>query len=220
MQYLSDYETLAKGKRQPYRDQPWYRISRRASRCAARILVFVPMVLGLCGKPQIVDAEAFAPKTLPNAVTTGGTPVIAEITEDVVPEKAANPHGAPLLVVTTNSDDVGSAANCTAQSKAGAGTDAKCSLRDALLFAAAHGSGNISFSSKVFKASNTAAENTIHLANIPAVTVPVPLAIPSNTTITGPTTISGGIPTNLVTIAGVIGTVSTNGSVTLTLPLG
>jgi hypothetical protein len=220
MQYLADSGKLAIGLIQPDLRESWIRNSARTHRPAARILALLTTVLAFCAVPQSVIALSFHAETLPAAVTTGRTPVIKIITEDALPEKSASAASAPILVVTTNIDDTGSAANCTAQKKSGAGTDAHCSLRDALLFAAAHGSGNISFSSKVFKASNTAAENTINLANIPKVVVPVPLVIPANTTITGPTTVSGGIPINLVTITGVIGNVNTNGTVTLSIGAG
>ena len=50
-------------------------------------------------------------------------------------------------VVTVSSDDAGTASNCTPQATPGIGTDASCSLRDALLQAAATGGGNISFAS-------------------------------------------------------------------------
>lgn len=101
---------------------------------------------------------------------------------------------APDLVVTTNQDDAGAASNCTPQSTSGTGTDASCSLRDALLEAANLGSANISFDSTAFSSSNSAAQNTINLNGS--------LTVPTNTTITGtaaaqnPVTLSGGGPTS------------------------
>ena len=102
----------------------------------------------------------------------------------------------PNLVVTTNQDDAGTASNCTAQTTPGTGTDTSCSLRDALLLAAGAGSGNITFDSTAFAASNTASQNTITLSN-------GTLNIPANTSITGATSGSGATLTNLVTVAGV-----------------
>jgi hypothetical protein len=101
----------------------------------------------------------------------------------------------PNYVVTTAADDAGAAANCTPQSSTTRGTDADCSLRDALLAAAGAGSGNIYFDATVFAAANTAAQNTITLTN-------GTLTIPSNTTIQGSTTGSGASLTNLVTVDG------------------
>jgi len=96
----------------------------------------------------------------------------------------------PALVVTTAADDTGTASNCTIQATPGTGTDASCSLRDALLLAANQGSASITFDSTKF-----ASATTITLAN-------GTLNIPSNTTILGPTTGSGASLTNLVTIDG------------------
>lgn len=62
---------------------------------------------------------------------------------------------APNFVVTTSVDDAGTASNCTPQSTAGTGTDAACSLRDALLHAASTGAANISFDSTAFAGSTT-----------------------------------------------------------------
>jgi len=95
------------------------------------------------------------------------------------------------LVVTTALDDAGNASNCTPQATAGTGTDASCSLRDALAFAAAESTGSISFSSTAF-----ATPQTITLG--PAGT----LNVPSNTIVAGPTSGSGPTLANLVTISG------------------
>jgi hypothetical protein len=96
----------------------------------------------------------------------------------------------PALVVTTAADDAGTASNCTIQTTPGTGTDASCSLRDALLFAANEGSGSITFDSTAF-----AAAQTITLSN-------GTLTIPSNTVINGPTSGTGATLTNLVTVNG------------------
>ena len=91
----------------------------------------------------------------------------------------------PGFVVTVTTDDAtGVAANCTASGSS------NCSLRDALAAAAAAGAGNITFSPTVF-----ATAQTITLVN-------GGLSIPSQTTITGPTTGSGASRTNLVTVSG------------------
>ncbi|MGD0681438.1 MAG: Ig-like domain repeat protein [Terracidiphilus sp.] len=96
---------------------------------------------------------------------------------------------APNLVVTTNNDDSGTTSNCTVQATPGTGTDASCSLRDALLNAAGAGSGNITFDSKAFATAQT-------------ITTGSTLTIPANTTIQGRTSGSGVTLTNLVTVAG------------------
>jgi hypothetical protein len=101
----------------------------------------------------------------------------------------------PSFVVTTAIDDAGTPANCTIQATPGTGTDASCSLRDALLFAANEGSGNITFDSTAFASTNTAAANTITLSN-------GTLTIPTNTVVSGPTTGSGTTLANLVTVNG------------------
>ena len=111
------------------------------------------------------------------------------ITKDTTP---------PTLVVTTATDDnPGVAANCTMQAAAGTGTDASCSLRDALAYAGNAGSANISLDGTVFSASNTVAQNTITLGSAGT------LNIPPGTTISGRYTAgSGGRVANLVTVSG------------------
>ncbi|MGA2649522.1 MAG: putative Ig domain-containing protein [Terracidiphilus sp.] len=96
----------------------------------------------------------------------------------------------PALVVTTASDDTGSASNCTVQTTPGTGTDASCSLRDALLESASLGSGSITFDSTKF-----ATAQTITLSN-------GTLTIPSNTSINGATSGTGATLANLVTVNG------------------
>ena len=77
------------------------------------------------------------------------------------------------FVVTVNSDDAGTASNCTPQTAAGTGTDSTCSLRDALLLSASAGGGNISFDGTAF-----ASAKTITLSN-------GTLTLPTGTTISG-----------------------------------
>jgi ribosomal protein S11 len=96
----------------------------------------------------------------------------------------------PNLVVTTAADDAGAAGNCNVQTTPGTGTDPSCSLRDALLQAGALGSGGITFDSTAF-----AGAQSILLTN-------GTLNIPSDTTITGPTTGTGATLSNLVTVNG------------------
>jgi len=96
----------------------------------------------------------------------------------------------PNLVVTVATDDAGTAGDCTPQTTPGQGTDGSCSLRDALLQAAALGSANISFNSSTF----TSAQS-ITLSN-------GTLNIPSNTSISGPTQGTGAALTDLVAING------------------
>ncbi len=90
-----------------------------------------------------------------------------------------------FIVTVATDTTAGVASNCT-------GSPApNCSLRDALAAAGATGSGgNITFDPTVF-----ATPRTITLVN-------GGLNIPSQTTITGPTTGSGASPTNLVTVSG------------------
>lgn len=87
---------------------------------------------------------------------------------------------APFLVVTTNGDDAGNANNCTTQSSSTSGTDAACSLRDALMKSASLGAASISFDSSKFSSSNSAATNTVTLGTAGTMT------IPSYTSINGP----------------------------------
>jgi hypothetical protein len=97
----------------------------------------------------------------------------------------------PYLVVTTAADDAGVAGNCTLQATTTTGTDAACSLRDALLKANAFGAGIISFDATKF-----ATPQTITLGSAGTLT------ISSNTSITGPTTGAGATLTNLLTVSG------------------
>ncbi|MGB6726252.1 MAG: choice-of-anchor Q domain-containing protein, partial [Terracidiphilus sp.] len=96
----------------------------------------------------------------------------------------------PNYVVTTATDDAGAASNCTVQTTPGSGTDATCSLRDALLAAGNAGSGSITFDSTKF-----ASATSITLTN-------GTLNVPSNTSVTGPTTGSAATLTYLVTVSG------------------
>jgi hypothetical protein len=102
--------------------------------------------------------------------------------------------GPPVsLIVNTVIDDAGNNLNCTPNaSPTGPGN---CSLRDALLEAANLPSSAITFDPAVFPSSNTTAQNTISLTT-------GTLTIPTNTSITGPTSGSGYTLANLVTVAG------------------
>ncbi len=108
----------------------------------------------------------------------------------------------PNLVVTTAQDDLnatasspaGTASNCTVQTSTTTGTDASCSLRDALTEAANLGTANIYFSSTVFA---TAQILVLHGDNADNYD---PVNIPQYTTIHGPTSGSGHTLTNLLTI--------------------
>jgi len=98
-----------------------------------------------------------------------------------------------LFVVNTSADDAGTAANCKPQgSTTTNSTDSACSLRDALLAAAAAPEGaSVSFATSAFPAATT-----ITLTN-------GGLTLPAKTTLTGPTLNSGGANvTNLVTVDG------------------
>lgn len=101
------------------------------------------------------------------------------------------------LVVTTAGDDAGAASNCSMQAAAGTGTDAACSLRDALVFAGGSTamSINVSFDAAVFSPSNAASANTITLTA-------GSLNVPSRTSINGPAGGAGTSQTNLVTVSG------------------
>ena len=112
------------------------------------------------------------------------------VTMNGVETITANFAPIPNFVVTAATDDAGTASNCTAQTTAGTGTDASCSLRDALLQAAATGAGYISFDQTAF-----ASAQTITLTN-------GTLTVPALTTITGPTSGSGATLANLVTVDG------------------
>ncbi|HEX4007364.1 MAG TPA: Ig-like domain repeat protein [Acidobacteriaceae bacterium] len=96
------------------------------------------------------------------------------------------------FVVNVNSDDAGTASNCTPQNSTTHNTgDGACSLRDAMLAAANAPEGaNITFDANAF-----AAASTITLTN-------GTLTLPANTTLAGPTLHSGPTLTNLVTVNG------------------
>jgi hypothetical protein len=101
------------------------------------------------------------------------------------------------LVVTTAADDAGVASNCTMQPAAGTGTDAACSLRDALVFAGGSTatSINVSFDAAVFSPSNAVSANTITLTA-------GSLNVPSRTSVNGPAGGPGATQANLVTVSG------------------
>ena len=68
----------------------------------------------------------------------------AQVTQSIA--VTANMATVRNLVVTTANDDAGTASNCTPQTSPVTGTDASCSLRDALSYASTAGAGNVSFS--------------------------------------------------------------------------
>ena len=96
------------------------------------------------------------------------------------------------FVVDVNTDDGGSAGDCSPQSSTTHNSgDSACSLRDALLAAANAPEGaNITFDTAAFSA-----PTTIALTN-------GTLTVPANTTLTAPTMGSGATLTNLVTVDG------------------
>ena len=136
--------------------------------------------------------------TLPNTVLNAGTQ-LASVT--FIPFDQTNYStvigSVPVLVspanlvVTVSSDDAGTASNCMPQASAGHGTDASCSLRDALLESAAAGGGNISFDSIKFSSTTTI-----------TLTTNTTLTVPNATTITGATSGSGATLTNLIAVDG------------------
>jgi hypothetical protein len=177
----------------------------------------ITALLGLsCFTGIRVQAASMAGLRISAAITTDRTPVIfASGIGTPVVTPAEIPSGVPNLVVTTNRATSASASNCTPQVTPGIGTNAACGLGDALAYAATSGGAGITFSSTVFKANNTTAQNTIAIPQVPAAGGAQTFVIPANTTITGPTTVIAGVTTNLVTIAGAIGTVTTTGAVIL-----
>jgi hypothetical protein len=170
----------------------------------------------LCFTGSRAQAASMAGLRVRAAITTVRIPVIFAASKGT---PAVTPSGVPSLVVTTNKAVTASAGNCTPQAAPGTGTDAACGLGDALAYAATSGGANITFSSTVFKASNTAAQNTISVP-MPPSGMPQGFVIPANTTITGPTAVIGGVTTNLVTLQGFIATISTNGSLIVSAPSG
>jgi len=106
----------------------------------------------------------------------------------MLPGQGSDPT--PDFVVNTITDDAtGTEANCTSS------PEGICTLRDALAAANAVSASDITFDPTVFLASNSAAANTITLANST-------LNIPTGATITGLTSGSGATLTNLVTVSG------------------
>jgi hypothetical protein len=136
--------------------------------------------------------------TSPSAVPLAGTQPesVVYVPTDTVDYSSSAPGTVSVsvnpasFIVTVNSDDSGTASNCTPQTTPGHGTDTSCSLRDALLEAAATGGGDISFDATAFGTATT-----ITLIN-------GTLTIPSATTITGTTTGSGTSQADLVTVDG------------------
>ncbi|WP_433971338.1 choice-of-anchor Q domain-containing protein [Tunturiibacter lichenicola] len=174
-----------------------------------------PVVFSIVSGPGSINGTALT-------ITGVGTVVVAanqagnanytaapQVTQSVV-VTSNSPPPVPNLVVTTALDDAGTASNCSPQSAPGKGTDASCSLRDALLYATNSVSTNISFDSTVFSVNNTLAQNSITLSN-------GGLNIPSNTRIIGsgsglasPVTVSGANSYTVFTV----GAGATGGSLT------
>ncbi|MGA2047994.1 MAG: choice-of-anchor Q domain-containing protein [Terracidiphilus sp.] len=133
-------------------------------------------------------------------LTVGSQTITATDTVNTGLTATAGPIQVSLLnlVVTTAQDDAGLASNCTPQTTPGTGTDAACSLRDALALAATEHGTNISFSSTVFASSPGIVRGSAGTLNIP-----------SNTIVTGPTsgvTIGGANTYTVFTVnAGVSG---------------
>jgi hypothetical protein len=170
-----------------------------------------------CSPAQAASLTGLSPRA---AIPTVRIPVIHATTKPTTKVTPANsPSGVPYLVVTTNNATTASAANCTAQPGPGVGTNAACGLGDALAYAATSGGASISFSSSVFTASNTVAQNTIAVP-MPPSGMPQGFVVPANTSITGPTTTKAGTTTNLVTLQGLIATITSNGSLILSAPSG
>ncbi len=164
---------------------------------------FGNQAIGYAGTVTFSSTDSSATLPAPSTLTAGAgtfsatlvTPGSQTITAtDSADSLAITSSGivvtAPNLVVTSTGDDPGLATNCTAQTTPGTGTDSSCSLRDALLYAAAAGAGNISFDATKF-----AAATTITLAN-------GTLNVPSNTSVTGRTAGSGASLSNLIAVNG------------------
>ena len=104
------------------------------------------------------------------------------------------------FVVNTAADDTDSASYCSPQPQTTQNTlDSACTLRDALLAAAAAPEGaTITFDNTVFTAANLISNPSANTINLTQDT----LTVPSNTSITGPTSGSGATLTDLVTVNG------------------
>ena len=127
------------------------------------------------------------------STTSASSTIPMNANETVTAQFSAN------LVVNAAADDYPNdlSSKCTPQPTPGVNTiDTACSLRDAIDYANSAPATSITFSSTVFKASNTVAENSIVLGGSA-------LAINAGTvTITGATSGSGATLNNLVTING------------------
>ncbi len=129
----------------------------------------------------------------PNAVaspTSASTTITMNAAETVMGQFSAN-----LVVSTAADDNPGVAANCTPQAMPGSNTvDAACSLRDALAFASNAGAANITFASAAGQAFATPQTITLGSGGT--------LSVPANTMISGPSTGTGYMLANLVTVSG------------------
>jgi hypothetical protein len=170
-----------------------------------------------CSRAQAAPLPGLSTSAVITTVRIQVMLATAKSTTKVTP--AASPSGLPNLVVTTNKSTTASAGNCTPQTTPGTGTDAACGLGDALAYAATSGGASITFSSTAFKAGNTAVQNTIAVPMPPSGT-PQGFVVPPNTTITGPTAIIGSVTTNVVTLQGIVATITSNGSLIISAPSG
>ena len=142
----------------------------------------LPTATLLSGRGRTVSAALVTPGSQTITATDTANSSIA-VTSNPISVTNAN------FVVTTAADDAGLASNCTLQ--AAPGTDAACSLRDAVLAANKLGAGNISFDATKFVTAQTI---TLGSAGT--------IVIPSYASICGPTTGAGATLTNLVTVSG------------------
>jgi CSLREA domain-containing protein len=123
-----------------------------------------------------------------NSPYSASTSVLINGPEAVTANFFLIPASKAFIVNTSSDDATGVPSNCTTAGGA-------CTLRDALLAAAASGSGTITFDPTVFAASQPVSARTITLTG-------GTLIVPTNTTITGPTTGNGASLTQLVTVNG------------------
>ena len=160
-------------------------------------------IIFMNGTDTIGDAplvNGVATFSLPNGLPQGSYSFTAVYQGDAyLAGSSTSAHPLPFSVATSENfvvnyqwDDAGTASNCTPQDSTTSNTtDSTCSLRDALLAAAAAPEGaHITFDTSIF-----AGPTTISLTN-------GTLTVPANTSLTGPTLYSGANLLNLVTING------------------
>ena len=199
-------------------------LSERSSslRITRITLAMVLLALSCCA---LSEAQERASEKLDcgTAITTDRTPVTYPYSESPEVTRPEETSVVPYLVVTTNADiqfAKPDPANCTPQAAPNTGTDAACGLADALAYSANSGGANISFSSAIFNAGNTTAENTISSPLPDGFGKPYPFVIPANTAISAPTSVIAGVTTNLITIAGQVQSITLNGSVIIQVNSG